>query len=69
MSEQVIKTVENVDKLFSQIIVNGQTFISDKVVEQPKTVVKPSTKTDTTTTASTTPKAPRAGWTFCLWFL
>ena len=29
MSEQVIKTVENVDKLFSQIIVNGQTFISE----------------------------------------
>ena len=36
MSEQVIKTVENVDKLFPQIIVNGQVFISDKVVEQPK---------------------------------
>ena len=32
MSEQVIKTVENVDKLFSHIIVNGETFISDKVV-------------------------------------
>lgn len=29
MSEQVIKTVENVDKLFSQIIVNGQTFIGN----------------------------------------
>lgn len=61
MSEQVIKTVENVDKLFSQIIVNGETFISDKVVEQPKPVVKPSTKTETTTTASTTPKASIAG--------
>lgn len=61
MSEQVIKTVENVDKLFSQIIVNGETFISDKVVEQPKPVVKPSTKTDTTTTTSTTPKASRTG--------
>lgn len=34
MSEQVIKTVENVDKLFSQIIVNGETFISDKVVRR-----------------------------------
>lgn len=61
MSEQVIKTVENVDKLFSQIIVNGETFISDKVVEQPKPVVKPSTKTETTTTTSTAPKASRAG--------
>ena len=61
MSEQVIKTVENVDKLFSQIIVNGETFISDKVVEQPKPVVKPSTKTETMTTTSTAPKAPRAG--------
>lgn len=61
MSEQVIKTVENVDKLFSQIIVNGETFISDKVVEQSKPVVKPSTKTETTTTTSTTPKASRAG--------
>ena len=65
MSEQVIKTVENVDKLFSQIIVNGETFISDKVVEQPKPVVKPSTKTETTTTTSTTtstaPKASKAG--------
>ena len=61
MSEQVIKTVENVDKLFSQIIVNGETFISDKVVEQPKPVVKPSTKTETTTTTSTAPKAPKAG--------
>ena len=61
MSEQVIKTVENVDKLFSQIIVNGETFVSDKVVEQPKPVVKPSTKTETTTTASTTPKASRTG--------
>ena len=60
MSEQVIKTVENVDKLFSQIIVNGETFISDKVVEQPKPVVKPSTKTETTTTTSTAPKAPKA---------
>ena len=27
MSEQVIKTVENVDKLFSQIIVNGETLV------------------------------------------
>ena len=61
MSEQVIKTVENVDKLFSQIIVNGETFISDKVVEKPKPVVKPSTKTETTTTTSTTPKASRTG--------
>lgn len=61
MSEQVIKTVENVDKLFSQIIVNGETFVSDKVAEQPKPVVKPSTKTETTTTASTTPKASRTG--------
>lgn len=61
MSEQVIKTVENVDKPFSQIIVNGETFISDKVVEQPKPVVKPSTKTETTTTTSTTPKASRTG--------
>lgn len=61
MSEQVIKTVENVDKLFSQIIVNGETFVSDKVVEKPKPVVKPSTKTETTTTASTTPKASRTG--------
>ena len=61
MSEQVIKTVENVDKLFSQIIVNGETFISDKVVEQSKPVVKPSTKTETTTTTSTAPKASRAG--------
>ena len=60
MSEQVIKTVENVDKLFSQIIVNGETFISDKVVEQSKPVVKPSTKTETTTTTSTAPKAPKA---------
>ena len=60
MSEQVIKTVENVDKLFSQIIVNGETFISDKVVEQPKPVVKPSTKTETMTTTSTAPKAPKA---------
>ena len=61
MSEQVIKTVENVDKLFSQLIVNGETFISDKVVEQPKPVVKPSTKTETMTTTSTAPKASRAG--------
>ena len=60
MSEQVIKTVENVDKLFSQIIVNGETFISDKVVEQSKPVVKSSTKTETTTTTSTAPKAPKA---------
>lgn len=60
MSEQVIKTVENVDKMFSQIIVNGETFISDKVVEQSKPVVKPSTKTETTTTTSTAPKAPKA---------
>lgn len=60
MSEQVIKTVENIDKLFSQIIVNGETFISDKVVEQSKPVVKPSTKTETTTTTSTAPKAPKA---------
>ena len=61
MSEQVIKTIENVDKMFSQIIVNGKTFISDKVVEQTKPIVKPSTKTETTTTTSTTSKASRAG--------
>lgn len=63
MSEQVIKTVENVDKLFSQIIVNGETFISDKVVVTPKpettAVAQPVVKK--IPKASTAPKASRTG--------
>ncbi len=32
MAETVTKTVEDVDKLFSQIVVNGETFNSDRYV-------------------------------------
>ena len=43
MSEDktVVKTIENVDKLFSQIVVNGEVYNSERYVEpEPKPVVK-----------------------------
>lgn len=42
---EVIKTVENVDKLFSQIVVNGEVYESDRFVPVAKTTSKVTTVT------------------------
>jgi len=47
---EVIKTVENVDKLFSQIVVNGEVYESERYVETEAT----NTSKPKTTTASET---------------
>ena len=45
MAETVVKTVENVDRLFSQIVVNGEVHESENYVGQPDTPAPDSTST------------------------
>lgn len=58
---EIVKTIENVDELFAQIEVNGETFVSERYV--PHTEYVPSAPrsnntTDLHSTAQITPQAP-----------
>ena len=42
MSEEVVKTIENVDRLFSEIIVNGESHVSERYVAPRSQSASPS---------------------------
>lgn len=43
MAEEIIKVIENVDELFSEIIVNGESHVSERYVEPPQADIPAST--------------------------
>ena len=58
MAETVIKTVEDVDKLFSQIVVNGETYDSDRYVPPQAPLVIPETPVENEVTESPETESP-----------
>lgn len=60
MAEEVTRVVENVDKLFSEIVVNGESHTSDRYVPHEEDVVSVPQNTDTSNTEEEeeTPSAP-----------
>lgn len=54
MSDTVIKTVENVDQLFSEIVVNGESHVSDRYVPpEPRVNITPVVQEETPQEVST----------------
>ena len=43
MAEEITKVIENVDKLFPEIIVNGESHVSERYVEPPQADIPAST--------------------------
>ena len=60
MAEEVTRVVENVDRLFSEIVVNGESHTSDRYVPHEEEVVSVPQNTDTSNTEEEeeTPSAP-----------
>ena len=59
MADTVVKTVEDVDRLFSQIVVNGETFNSERYVPPaPVQVIEEPESQQTTPSQSQTPSVP-----------
>ena len=57
MAETVVKTIENIDELFSQIVVNGEVYESTRYVP-PVTTQTPSQSTQTSTETETVSDTP-----------
>ena len=55
-----VKTIKDVDKLFSEIVVNGQTNVSDRYSPQPEQqIVRQTQVVDTPSESAVTPPAPQ----------
>ncbi len=57
---ELVKTIENVDELFAQIEVNGQTFVSERYVPHTEYVPRRENNTDLHSTAPVPQQAPSA---------
>lgn len=55
MSDTVVKTIENVDQLFSEIVVNGESHVSENYVPQAQSQIIPSQIPEETQSATPTP--------------
>lgn len=57
---EIVKTIENVDELFAQIEVNGETFVSERYVPHTEYVPRRENSTDLHSTAPVPQQAPSA---------
>ena len=57
---EIVKTIENVDELFAQIEVNGQTFVSERYVPHTEYTPRRENNTDLHSTTPVTQQAPSA---------